>query len=132
MDLKTQLVACCQKLWRVTQNNNLFSPYRVSLCVCVFFLELIRGCLVCDFKQPFSVFKQHFTYLNVLFHPHVFSKIFSNNNFQFLNTCTKRALTGLFCFVSFYETYTLFIKKKKKKKIAFEVEIKKWSNAYVI
>ena len=60
MDLKTQLVACCQKLWRVTQNNNLFSPYRVSLCVCVFFLEL----------------------------------------------------TGLFCFVSFYETYTLFIKKK--------------------
>ena len=94
----------------------------VCVCVCVcFFLELIRGCLVCDFEQPFSVFKQHFTYLNALFHPHVFLKIFSNNNFQFLNTCTKRALTSLFCFVSFYETYTLF---KKKKKIAFEVEIK--------
>ena len=51
-----------------------------------------RGCLVCVFKQPFSVFKQHFTHFNALFHPHVFPQIFSNNNFQFLNTCTKRAL----------------------------------------
>ena len=52
-----------------------------------------RGCLVCDFKQqPFSIFKQHFTHFNVLFHPHVFLQIFSNNNFQFLNTYTKRAL----------------------------------------
>ena len=55
-------------------------------------INLLWGCLVCDFKQPFSVFKQNFTYFNVLFHPHVFSQIFSNNNFQFLNTCTKRAL----------------------------------------
>ena len=53
----------------------------------------LRGCLVCDFKQQFSVFKQHFTYFNALFHPHVFSQIFSNNNFQFLNTYTKRALS---------------------------------------
>ena len=52
----------------------------------------LRGCLVCDFKQQFSVFKQHFTHFNVLFHPHVFPQIFSNNNFQFLNTHTKRAL----------------------------------------
>ena len=44
------------------------------------------------FKQQFSVFKQHFTYFNTLFHPHVFPQKFSNNNFQFLNTCTKRAL----------------------------------------
>ena len=51
-----------------------------------------RGCLVCVFKQLFSVFKQHFTHFNVLFHPHVFSQMFSNNNFQFLNTYTKRAL----------------------------------------
>ena len=51
------------------------------------------GCLVCVFKQPFSIFKQHFTYYNALFHPHVFLQIFSNNNFLFLNTCTKRALT---------------------------------------
>ena len=54
-----------------------------------FFFWLL--CLVCDFKQQFSVFKQHFTYFNALFHPHVFPKMFSNNNFQFLNTCTKWA-----------------------------------------
>ena len=42
-----------------------------------------RGCLVCDFKQPFSVFKQHFTHFNAFFHSHVFSQIFSNNNFSF-------------------------------------------------
>ena len=44
------------------------------------------------FKQQFSVFKQHFTYFNTLFHPHVFPQKFLNNNFQFLNTYTKRAL----------------------------------------
>ena len=58
---------------------------------------LIRGCLVCDFKQPFLVFKQHFTHFNAFFHPHVFPQIFSNNNFQFLNTYTKRPLLSL-CF----------------------------------
>ena len=55
--------------------------------------ESQRGCLVSVFKQQFSVFKQHFTYFNTLFHPHVFPQKFSNNNFQFLNTCTKRAKT---------------------------------------
>ena len=49
-----------------------------------------RGCLVCVFKQPFSVFKQYFTYFYTFFHPHVFPQMFSNNNFQFLNICTKR------------------------------------------
>ena len=49
----------------------------------------LRGCLVSVFKQQFSVFKQHFTYFNTLFHPHVFPQKFSNNNFQFLNTCTR-------------------------------------------
>ena len=53
---------------------------------------MFRGCLVCVFKQLFSVFKQHFTHFNTLFHPHVFPQIFLNNNFQFLNTHTKRAL----------------------------------------
>ena len=53
----------------------------------------IRGCLVCVFKQLFSVFKQHFTYFNALFHPHEFSQMFSNNNIQFLNICTKWTLT---------------------------------------
>ena len=56
-------------------------------------LKKLRGCLVCVFKQQFSVFKQHFTYFNTLFHPHVFPQIFLNNNFQFLNTHTKRALS---------------------------------------
>ena len=32
----------------------------------------LRGCLVCVFKQPFLVFKQHFTHFNTFFHPHVF------------------------------------------------------------
>ena len=56
--------------------------------------EKQRGCLVYVFKQQFSVFKQHFTYFNALFHPHVFPQIFLNNNFQFLNTHTKRAQSG--------------------------------------
>ena len=43
-------------------------------------------------NQQFSVFKQHFTYFHILFHPHVFPLKILNNNFQFLNTCTKRAL----------------------------------------
>ena len=52
----------------------------------------LRGCLVYIFKQQFSVFKQHFTHFNALFHPHVFPQMFLNNNFQFLNTYTKQAL----------------------------------------
>ena len=47
------------------------------------------GCLVHVFKQQFSVFKQHYTYFYTCFYLHVFLHIFSNNNFQFLNTCTK-------------------------------------------
>ena len=50
--------------------------------------KTLGGCLFCVFKQSFSVFKQHFTHFNVLFHQHVFPQIFSNNNFLFLNTCT--------------------------------------------
>ena len=38
-----------------------------------------RGCVVHHFKQPFSVFKQHYTYFQILFYPHVFPHIFSNN-----------------------------------------------------
>ena len=51
----------------------------------------LKGCLVCIFKQLFLVFKQYFTYFNILFHSHIFSQIFSNNNFQFLKTCIKQA-----------------------------------------
>ena len=55
--------------WIYTTANffKTFSPFPV--CV----LKILRGCLVCSFKQPFSVFKQHFTHFNALFHPHVFS-----------------------------------------------------------
>ena len=52
----------------------------------------LMGCLVCVFKQPFSVFKQLCTYFHTFFYSHVFSQIFSNNNFRFLNTYTKPAL----------------------------------------
>ena len=34
--------------------------------------KALLGCLICVFKQPFLVFKQHFTHFNTLFHPHVF------------------------------------------------------------
>ena len=54
-------------------------------------IEKPRGCLVYVFKQSFLVFKQHFTHFYALFYPRVFPQKFSNNNFQFLNTCTKRA-----------------------------------------
>ena len=55
-------------------------------------LKKLWRCLVCVFKQQFSVFKQHFTYFNTFFHSHVFPQIFLNNNFQFLNTCIKQTL----------------------------------------
>ena len=48
--------------------------------------------LVCVFKQLFLIFKQYFTYFNIFFHIHIFSQIFLNNNFQFLNICTKWTL----------------------------------------
>ena len=59
--------------------------------------------MVYVFKQQFSVFKQHFTYFNALFHPQVFSQMFLNNNFQFLNTHTKRSLSchNFFFFLPF-------------------------------
>ena len=60
---------------------------------CVGF-RFLRGCLVSVFKQQFLVFKQHFTYFHTLFHPYVFLQKFLNNNFQFLNTCTKWTLNN--------------------------------------
>ena len=39
--------------------------------------EKFWGCLVCGFKQQFSVLKQHYTYFHTLFHPHVFLQMFS-------------------------------------------------------
>ena len=48
--------------------------------------QKFRGCLVCVFKQPFSVFKQHYTYFHTFFHPRVFSKKAEN---CCLSACTK-------------------------------------------
>ena len=58
------------------------------------------GCLVNVFKQLFSVFKQYFTHFNALFHLHVFSQMFLNNNFQFLNIGIKRTLYFSFSYFS--------------------------------
>ena len=80
--------------------------------------------LVYVFKQQFSVFKQHFTYFKALFHPYVFPQMFLNNNFQFLNTHTKRALklsSEVRTTISlvpqtstYYHVTFLHLKKKKK------------------
>ena len=64
-----------------------------SYCILILILGFrlwVRRCLVYVFKQQFLVFKQHFTYFNAFFYPHVFSQIFLNNNFQFLNRHTKQ------------------------------------------
>ena len=76
---KMNLTLLIRRRTTTTTTNMLF-------CLCV------SGCLVCIFKQHFLVFKQYFTHFNALFHPHVFPQIFLNNNFQFLNICTKRTL----------------------------------------
>ena len=79
--------------------------------------------MVCVFKQQFLVFKQHYTYFHILFHPHVFSQVFSNNNFQFLIICTKQALNMLnsfsFTWNSSFEENNLKKKKEKRKKRSY-------------
>ena len=70
-------------------------PCRITIIPLLFItrhVNKLSKCLVCVFKQPFLVFKQHFMHFNTLFYPHIFPQIFSNNNFQFLNTCTKQTL----------------------------------------
>ena len=75
--------------------------------------QALRGCLVSVFKQQFLVFKQHFMYFNTLFHPHIFPQKFLNNNFQFLNTCTKQALKVFFFFLFIYY-YFFFLSIEKR------------------
>ena len=53
-------------------------------------MEILRGCLVHNFKHMFSVFKQCYTHFYIFFYPHVFSHIFSNH--IFLNVCTKHPM----------------------------------------
>ena len=82
---------------RLSQGPQLYSQLYHSLFIWRFVSnETVRGCLVCVFKQPFSVFKQHFTHFNTFFHLHVFPQIFLNNNFHFLNIHTKRTLNFFF------------------------------------
>ena len=66
-------------------------------------IEYLRRCLVCVFKQSFLDFKKHFTHFNTFFHPHLFSQIFSNNNFPFLNAFTKRHYNFCSPFSTFHE-----------------------------
>ena len=77
---------------------------KLHLTFCRFhFMGLVkkpRGYLICIFKQLFSVFKQYFTHFHTFFYPHVFPQMFLNNNFQFLNTCTK-VTSSLFSFLFF-------------------------------
>ena len=42
-------------------------------------------------------FKQHLTYFYTFFYSHIFSQKILNNNFQFLNTCTKPAYSLVNC-----------------------------------
>ena len=79
----------------------------------------LRGCLVSVSKQQFSVFKQHFTYFYTFFHPHVFPQKFLNNNFQFLNTCTKRVLKYIkvWGLSAVLKNYVSESKQKEKRKI---------------
>ena len=86
--------------------------------------ELLRGCLVCVFKQPFSVFKQHFTYFYILFHPHVFSQMFSNNNFQFLNTYTKRTLSVLETNIHTFPLVSRLAQSKVEKAFKWSIKVK--------
>ena len=88
--------------WNFLEGSYCFSLIHF-LYLEMWFFTIFGGCLVCNLKQPFSVFKQHFTHFNALFHPHVFPQIFLNNNFQFLNTWTKRALDVLL--LNFFRYY---------------------------
>jgi len=63
------------------------------------------GCLVCDFKQQFSVFKQHYTYFHIFFHLYVFSKNTNNvtrtilSNGVFKELFSNVVLVTLFVFL---------------------------------
>ena len=94
-DTPNPTIYWCVQLWIVDIFFLLLFARTHNFWLIIRSQEKLRGCLVYDFKQPFLVFKQHFTHFNTLFHPHVFPQIFSNNNFQFLNTCTKRTLNSL-------------------------------------
>ena len=81
-------------MWRVLSSKSVF-PCRITIIPLPFitrYVNKLSGCLVCVFKQSLSVFKQYFTHFNILFYPYIFSQIFLNNNFQFLNTYTKQTL----------------------------------------
>ena len=72
------------KPWELLYQFDIYviSKFGSEKQTCYMIQQALWGCLVCVFKQQFSVFKQHFTHFHILFYPHVFSQIFSNNNFQ--------------------------------------------------
>ena len=86
----SNILLCCivrNKLWLKIQMTVSFL-YRSD------FVKIVLGGVWFVFSNNyFSVFKQYFTYFHTLFHPHVFLQIFSNNNFQFLKTCTNLPLS---------------------------------------
>ena len=73
------------------QNSCVYLHIFTSTDVDVFWIKIckIKGVFGTCFKQQVLVFKQHYMYFHTFFYPHVFSHMFSNNNFQFLCACTK-------------------------------------------
>ena len=66
-------------------------------------------CLVHPLKHMFLVFKQYYTYVHTLFHPHIFLYMFSNTCFQFLSACTKHPEWKLpFYFFGIWESLTIW------------------------
>ena len=84
-------VNCFPMLGLNCVDHKLKRPTVLDLLVNNFCIHECIGGVWFVFLNNYFQFKQYFMHFNVLFYPHIFSQIFSNNNFQFLNTCTKRA-----------------------------------------
>ena len=71
--------------------------------------------MVCDFKQYFSIFKQHYIYFHTLFHSHEFSKNTNNvtkttlpNGPKFLSCLVRREkYDDFFCDTQAFSSLTL-------------------------
>ena len=59
----------------------MFSVLKWNVKIDKFFFEILRACLVSEFKLIFLYFKQYYIHFYIFFYPHVFQKI-TNNNFQ--------------------------------------------------
>ena len=82
-------------------------------------IKILSGCLVCVFKQPFSVFKQHITHFSTLFHAFqhtfsptcIFTNIFKQQFLVFKHTYQTDPQTHPFYFSCFKHGH---LKKKVK------------------